>query len=550
MASLARHLAGFPAPVWLLALALLMLVAVLPGAVPMPALDRDEAKLMQVSRQLVETGRPLDLRFQQESRAAMPPALHWLQAASASVLGGPDAPLVAFRLPGLLAAAAAVALTAWAAAPLLGAQGAILAGMILGSAGLTLVEARIGRADAVMLALVVLAQGILLRLWLAQAPKRWMAAVLWASVGLAVLTGGPMAAVPVLGTITALAIGERRLPMRALWPLGGLAIIAVLLVPWGVAAWLAPGRAGTGSVIETLVTLITGGSEGQASPPGTYLSLFFIAFWPLAALVPVALGWLWDQRRTRLAAFVLGWALPVWLIFEAVPAKLPHHMLLACPALAILLAGAFDSLAARAPDRFIRALLLAAFAAPALLLVGLMALAVPLVESRVAVWPLVAALVAAVPLALAGVALWRWQVDRFAGFGALGAVLGLGALLHLTIPALPTLFVAPRLAETVAAWRCGEAGPVAVSGIAAPSVVLALGADTIVTGGPGAGVMLADRRAPLAFVADDDMADFAMVTGPMATALARVEGVDLTRLRRVELTLYAMDRQGAAPCAP
>jgi hypothetical protein len=106
------------------------------------------------------------------------------------------------------------------------------------------------------------------------------------------------------------------------------------------------------------------------------------------------------------------------------------------------------------------------------------------------------------------------------------------------------------MAEAVDLWRCGQPGPVAVSGIGAPSVVLALGADTILTGGPGAGVMLADRRAPLAFVADDEMAAFAPVTGPMATALARVEGIDLTTLRRVELTLYAMDRQGAAPCAP
>lgn len=64
-------------------LTLVMLVAVLPGVTHLPPMDRDEARYMQASRQMVETGDVITIRFQEELRAKKPAGIYWMQSASA-----------------------------------------------------------------------------------------------------------------------------------------------------------------------------------------------------------------------------------------------------------------------------------------------------------------------------------------------------------------------------------------------------------------------------------------------------------------------------------
>ncbi len=47
------------------------------------------------------------------------------------------------------------------------------------------------------------------------------------------------------------------------------------------------------------------------------------------------------QHRGRCAErFCLAWLIPTWLFFEVMPTKLPHYLLPAYPALALLVACA------------------------------------------------------------------------------------------------------------------------------------------------------------------------------------------------------------------
>src|SRR5436189_3866586 len=82
-------------PAWLTRLArrpfallgLLGLVLWLPGILSLPALDRDESRFAQSSRQMVESRDLVDIRFGHVPRYKKPVGIYWLQAASTKLAG-------------------------------------------------------------------------------------------------------------------------------------------------------------------------------------------------------------------------------------------------------------------------------------------------------------------------------------------------------------------------------------------------------------------------------------------------------------------------------
>src|SRR6266446_4666692 len=65
------------------AVAVLLVVALLgflPGIFSIPPIDRDEARFAQATKQMVESGEYVDIRFQDEVRYKKPVGIYWLQA--------------------------------------------------------------------------------------------------------------------------------------------------------------------------------------------------------------------------------------------------------------------------------------------------------------------------------------------------------------------------------------------------------------------------------------------------------------------------------------
>src|SRR5213592_2108555 len=105
------------AVVVLLAVALL---GFLPGFSSIPPIDRDEARFAQATKQMVETGDYIDIRFQDEVRYKKPVGIYWLQASivkAASATGFRNAltTIWLYRVPSLVGAVGAVLVTYWAA---------------------------------------------------------------------------------------------------------------------------------------------------------------------------------------------------------------------------------------------------------------------------------------------------------------------------------------------------------------------------------------------------------------------------------------------------
>ncbi len=81
----------------------------LPGIFSLPALDRDESRFAQSSRQMLDSGNFVDIRFGQVPRYKKPVGIYWVQAATTAIAGhvenladGQDTKIWTYRLPSLL----------------------------------------------------------------------------------------------------------------------------------------------------------------------------------------------------------------------------------------------------------------------------------------------------------------------------------------------------------------------------------------------------------------------------------------------------------------
>src|SRR5438046_5146808 len=145
----------------------LCLLLYLPGMSASPPLDRDEARFAQATRQMLETGDFLRIRFQDEARNKKPAGIYWLQALSVSAFSSAEATAIwPYRLPSLLGGMAAVLLTFALGAALFAGAGearrvAVIAAVLLASALGVVAEVHIAKTDAALLAAVMAGQGAL-----------------------------------------------------------------------------------------------------------------------------------------------------------------------------------------------------------------------------------------------------------------------------------------------------------------------------------------------------------------------------------------------------
>ncbi len=127
--------------------------------------------------------------------------------------------------------------------------------------------------------------------------------------------------------------GRWLLPLR---PYAGLALTVLLVAPWFVAiTWKSGGAFFAEAVGKDMLGKVGGAAERHGAPPGTYALVFFATFWPGAVFATMGFPLAWRERRSDAIAFLIATVLPAWLVFEAVPTKLPHYVLPLMPWIAI-----------------------------------------------------------------------------------------------------------------------------------------------------------------------------------------------------------------------
>ena len=335
-------------------LAILCIVVFAPGFMGLPPMDRDEPRFAQATKQMLESGDFVDIRFQTEARHKKPVGIYWMQAAVVGVaeeMGISEArrTIWLYRIPSLLGAILTVLLTYAAAVGLTTRRAAFMAGALMAGVILLGVEARLAKTDAVVAATVVIGMAALARSWTNRLDSTFRlswgwAIAFWVAMGVGILVKGPITpAVPLLAAII-LAIADRSAGwLRQLRPLVGLLIVIAIVAPWFVAITLKSGGTFFSEAVgQDMLAKVGSGQEAHGAPPGTYLAVFAGTAWPLAPFLLLALPFAWRTRRDAAVLFCIAWALPMWIVFELVPTKLPHYVLPLYPALAILVAIAAE----------------------------------------------------------------------------------------------------------------------------------------------------------------------------------------------------------------
>lgn len=540
------------------ALALFALLMFLPGLWSLPPVDRDEARFAQATKQMLETGDFVDIRFQDTPRHKKPIGIYWLQAASvAAFTGAPWDAIWAYRIPSLLGAILAVLLTYWWGRPLFGPRAALFGAMLLAATVMLAAEARLAKTDAALLATIVAAQGVLARAYLLPKGTKLdfrLVVMFWLALGLGVLLKGPIAPLALGLTMGALALADRRADFVArLRPLPGLALLVLVSAPWFIAVGLATkGQFFAEAIGGDLLPKLAGGQESHGAPPGTYAALALVTFWPAALVLGPALVWAFHERRLPAVRVALAAALPLWLIFELVPTKLPHYVLPAYPALALLCGAAIE--AALKPNAKVLGTWLGHAALATYVLAGF-ALALALATLRPAVDGPSAPLDVLLGLAVvASVAVTLLMMMRRQYSRALTAALASGALLAggafgVLAPSLTAPWIAPRLVALLPHDATGARAPLAATGFAEPSLVFLAGTETRLLPPRPAAASLVGRPTACAAVSLDAEAAFraeAQRLGLTLAVRARTAGYNYSIGKPVLLALFC-HAPGSAP---
>ncbi len=490
-------------------LVLWCLALYVPGQASLPVTDRDEARFAQATKQMLETGDFIDIRFQDAPRYKKPIGIHWLQSLSVAAFGNEERTNIwAYRLPSLLGMVAAVLLVWWAARPIFGRRVAFVAAAMLASAVTASMEARIAKSDAVLFAFIVLAQGALARIYLFGHRKRsemvGIAALFWVALGLGILIKGPVAPAVLGLTVLTLAIfGRDRAWLGNLHAAWGIPVMLTVTLPWFIAiAVISEGEFFRQSAGDDFLAKLMRGEENHGAPPGFYFLVFWWSFWPAALFTTAGAAlWLWRNRMTRRALWLIASILPYWLVIEIVPTKLPHYILPIYPAIAMGAAWILLDKTARGevPLRTYKQGA-ALFFVVALAQLAAFGFALWAFEAGIGALEALAGALIAGLAGLAAVAAWRALFHAAIPL-ALGAALVLYAVVFPTVlPKLEPVWPSLRTAEAIAPLKRCVRGPVAFAGYNEPSAVFLHGTDTKLVSAEQAAALLAEGGVAYAFV--------------------------------------------------
>ncbi|WP_319414266.1 glycosyltransferase family 39 protein [uncultured Cohaesibacter sp.] len=485
------------------ALILFALVCFLPGFNSIPPVDRDEARFAQASKQMIESGDYVDIRFQDETRYKKPVGIYWLQAASVLVTGqDADAPIWTYRIPSLIGSLLSVGLTFLIGMRMGSVRSGFLAGLGMASAILLGVEARLAKTDAMLLATILAVQWLLWELYdLRSGLSKGKGALLWAALALGVLIKGPIILMVSSLTLIVLSIRERSIA----WLKGsgwkyGLPIFLLITLPWFIAIGIKTDWAFYfDSIGKDMMAKVASGKESHGAPPGTYLGASIGTFWPISVFFILSVVWIWKQRRQRTIFFALAWIVPSWIIFEIVPTKLPHYVLPALPAMAILMAETLEARATSWASLWGR--IVALLIPVAAIILGLGApIGLIVIEGIINPAAFGLGLVASGLGLLSYSVLSRGRVMAAFILGCLTAPV-LYLSLHGTIfPEMRSVWLSNQLQASVNLVKPCESIEVASAGYSEPSLVFLLGTDTLLTDGAGAAKFIKEAGCRLAIV--------------------------------------------------
>lgn len=534
---------------------LFSIVMTVSGLASLPPVDRDEARFVQATKQMVETGDYVDIRLQDVTRYKKPIGIYWLQSAAVALSGeGAAAPIWVYRLVSMLGIAIAVVGIGWTGAKLFGANAGLAAGLMMAAIFATAFEGRDAKTDAMLLACCVAAQGALAQVYMAAKRNEpvpghlpW---IFWIAQGLGILIKGPVSPLLSLLTATALVAFDRDwrwlLKMKLV---RGVVIVLAIVLPWlFLISWKSGGAFFQEAVGKDMLNKVAQGEESHGLPPGFYMLTYSLFMWPFG-LIAVGAGLqainrFRDDPRLR---FCLAWYIPFWLVFEAIPTKLPHYVMPAYPGMALLIGWLLTLPAdqANAPLRRWQTWLWWATAfGLAVVAIGLAAVCVgaPLYLNKTfSWWSIPAAIAVLITGYLAFPRQLQVSLPRIAAI-AVGAGISFSLLFGVIAPSLKPIWLSPAIKAAVDANRPCDATVLASARFQEPSLVFLVGTKTVLTDVEGvAQHLLADPSCALGLAPikeEQKLTDMLATQGKSARRLTEIDGINYSSGDKLSLGLY------------
>jgi 4-amino-4-deoxy-L-arabinose transferase-like glycosyltransferase len=339
----------------------------------------------------------------------------------------------------------------------------------------------------------------------------------------------------------ALTVIDRRADwLMALKPLVGMLWLAALVLPWFIAII---GRADDAFIAQSvghdLLPKLYSNQEGHGAPPGFYLLLFWLMFFPGSMLAGIATPAVWAARREPGAKFLLAWLVPSWLVLELVVTKLPHYVLPLYPAIAILIAGIMEA-RMLSRSRWLTAATAWWFLFPLLLgIAGVACLIVIGHQLGLVAWAFAGGAV------VLGLVAWRlYEVDGAEQSllrGVAASVLIECALFGVVIPALETLCPSQVLARILRDSGCPRPVMAASVGYHEPSLVFLAGTATRLADPANAAEFLAGGECRFAFIEARQQRDFAEQAEAIGLRYSpgpRVEAFNLSNGQAITMAVF------------
>jgi 4-amino-4-deoxy-L-arabinose transferase-like glycosyltransferase len=316
--------------------------------------EPDEPRFAEATRQMFARGDFITPYLNGVPRFEKPILLYWLQAGAAAAFGHNE---FAARVPAALAGIVTVVLVYLLTARLASPSAGLYAALVLATTFRFVTYARQGLTDVPVLCFIVATLYGFQRAVAEPRARTWALAA-WACVGLGVLMKGPV------GVLALIVWGSHAL-LRRDWslvtrirPLPGVPLAIAIVIPWYVVMMAKHGDAFMNFAIghEIVSRVVSEESFAPSRGWSYYLKVFpgDAAPWSLVFIA----GVLWCVRRwrdldagARLAiGFACTWFVTVIVTFSVSRSKVPHYILPAYPAAALLIGVVVDRLRATAAD--------------------------------------------------------------------------------------------------------------------------------------------------------------------------------------------------------
>lgn len=441
-----------------LILILLSLVLYLPGLFSIPMIDRDEAHFAQATRQMMQSGNYFTTKYLNKTRYQKSPGINWLQAVSVKIFSNSESNRVwPYRIPSFFGALASLLLLFAFVRRRFDNKTALFAAILLGSSVLMIVEAHMALIDACLLVTIIAAQGALWKIYsdfheAKITSWRW-AMIFWLAVSIGFFLKGVTLLVSAL-TIIALIIVDRKISwLKGLKFFWGFSFFLLSTLAWIVGASIANHANYIYLLFHAdLLPKMKSGVEHHGAPPGYYIVLSLLMFFPGSLLAWFGFRYAWIQRFSINVKFLLAWIVPTWIFYLLMPTKLPQYVLPLYPAVAILISAGVFAINWQGTSKLFKALnyvQLFLWSVVAFAMVGAPIALLLFFHQNVGVFSVGAAIIFAIGLIFAIVYFFGQKYTHAMIAVIIGMAINFGVISQALLPKIPDLWFSEKIVSAI-----------------------------------------------------------------------------------------------------